>query len=381
MSSADQRHVPPHTTDASTITGSQLNRRRFLTGMAGAAAALAFSACGPGLTATKATATAAAGASAVSKTGGLPPLPASVPAGTKLSITSSGTVQLQLQLSGLTLPFTVSDYVNVSGGPDVINAFRSGSLDLASNAGIPPIQAESFGGIDARIVNVGLTRVPTYVFVTRPGSDIQTVKDFKGKKLAFSPGQAQGIVLLRALDQVGLTSKDVTLVELNSTQFLTALQAKQVDIGVLAVSAVFQYLNQYGKDGAHQIATDVIDRLSILWAPGKTLKDEAKVAAIAAYLPIYAKAQVWQWEHPDLWIQKWYVENQQISAEQGKAVVAAASKPYYPPTWDEALEWEQKTADLMAAGGWVKPLKTESLFDRRFEGIASKAVAEEYRRA
>ncbi len=44
------------------------------------------------------------------------------------------------------------------------------------------------------------------------------------------------------------------------------------------------------------------------------------------------------------------------------------------------MKWEQETADLLAAGGFVKAFKVGSLFDRRFEGIAAKAVPAEYRK-
>jgi len=77
---------------------------------------------------------------------------------------------------------------------------------------------------------VDITRRPLYVFATKPHSDIQDVAGFRGRKLAFSQGQAQGVVLLRALKQAGLKASDVTLVPLTSNQFLTALQAGQVDI-------------------------------------------------------------------------------------------------------------------------------------------------------
>jgi len=307
-------------------------------------------------------------------------LPASVPPGTELTIAGLST-SIQMKLSGLeqTLPFKVPDWPNLSAGPDVINGFRSGSVDLASNAGIPPIQAHFQGGINARIVSVRLTRVPTYVFVTRPGSDIRTVADFKGKKLGFSQGQAQGVVTLRALKQAGISQKDVQLIELNSPQFLTALQAGQVDVAPLGITSVYQYLNQYGKDGAREVKTDVVDRLTVLWAPGRVLANEAKVAAIAAYIPVWAKGAVWQHENPDIWIQKYYVEDQGITAEQGRAVVEASSKPLFPPKWDEAIAWEQETIDLLSEGGFVEPFDANILFDRRFEHLAAPAVAEEYR--
>jgi sulfonate transport system substrate-binding protein len=347
-----------------------MDRRLFLSSLLGVAAAAGLSGC--------------AGASAAdSKAKGSlsAPLSARVPSGTSLKIASYQNVQqLQFELAGLTdLPFTVSSWVNIGAGPDVINAFRAKSLDVANNAGIPPIQAH-YQGYDAKIVAIDITRKPNYLFATKPGSDIHTVADFKGKKLAFSQGQAQGVVLLRALKEAGLAYDEVKLVPLTSNQFFTALQSGQVDIAPLANSQAPAYLKQYESKGARAVTTDVVDLLNLLWAPTSVLADPAKAAAVAAYIPRWAQGQVWAYEHPDAWNEEFYVKTQNLTLAQARSITELANKPLFPPSWDEAVKWEQETADLLSAGGFVKAFKVGSLFDRRFEGIAAKAVPAEYRK-
>ncbi|MEU6351177.1 ABC transporter substrate-binding protein [Streptomyces sp. NPDC047072] len=349
---------------------SGIDRRLFLSSVLGTAAGVAgLSGC--------------AGSSAAADSVGAStaPLAEKVPAGTSLKITSYlGTQQLQLKLGRLgALPFKVSSWVNIAAGPDVINAFRAGSLDLANNAGIPPIQAH-YQGLDAKIVAINITRKPNYLFATKPGSDIRTVAEFKGRKLAFSQGQAQGVVLLRALKEAGLAYDDVDLVPLTSNQFLTALQSGQVDIAPLANSQVPAYLQQYEAKGAHTIDTDVVDLLSLLWAPTPVLNDPAKAAAVAAYIPFWARGLVWSYENPDVWNEEFYVKTQNLTPAQAKGITALTNKPLFPPSWDEAIQWEQETADLLAEGGFVKKFDVSSLFDHRFEGIAAKSVPAEYRR-
>ncbi|MEU0598951.1 ABC transporter substrate-binding protein [Streptomyces sp. NPDC006393] len=350
---------------------SGVDRRLFLSSLLGAAAAAAgLSGCaGSSAAASKSPADLSA------------PLADKVPAGTSLKIASYQDVQqLQFRLAGLPeLPFTVSSWLNIGAGPDVINAFRAKSLDVSTNAGIPPIQAH-YQGFDARIVAIGLTRKPNYLFATKPGSDIRTTEDFKGRKLAFSQGQAQGVVLLRALKEAGLAYDDVRLVPLTSNQFLTALQSGQVDVAPLGNSQAPAYLKQYGSKGAHTIPTDVVDLLNLLWAPASVLADRAKAAAIAAYIPQWAKGQVWQWEHPDVWNREFYVKTQNLTLAQAESITELANKPLFPPSWDEAIRWEQETADLLAEGGFVKKFDVRSLFDRRFESIAAKSVPAQYRR-
>ncbi len=343
------------------------DRRLFLHALLGTAAAAGLTAC-------------ASRAAAGPRLAPSAPLPTAVPAGTSLKIASyQGAEQLQLKLAGLDkLPFTVTDWPNIGAGPDVINAFRAHSLDLANNAGIPPIQAHD-QGFDAKIVAINLTRKPTYVFATAPHSAIRDVADFKGRKLAFSQGQAQGVVLLRALRKAGLSPEDVHLVPLTSDQFLTALQAGQVDIAPLAISQVPSYLSKYRSQGARTITTDVVDLLSLLWAPAEVLADAGKAAAVAAFVPRWARGLVWVYENPARWNEDFYVRTQDITLSQARAVTALGSRPLFPPSWDEAIAWEQETADLLAQGGFVKPTKAASLFDRRFEGLAARAVDAKYR--
>ncbi|GAA0936790.1 ABC transporter substrate-binding protein [Pseudonocardia zijingensis] len=309
-------------------------------------------------------------------------LPTSVPPGTVLRIASNQRVQdLALELSGLLddLPFTVAEWVNLGAGPDIINAFRAESLDVGLNAGIPPIQAH-YQGFDAKIVGVRHTREPKYLLATRPGSPIGDVADFRGARLAFSQGQAQGVVLLRALQQAGIHPDEVQLVPLASTQFLTALQSGQVDVAPLGLAQVPKYLQQYGGDGARALRTDVVDLLTVLWAPDQVLRDPAKAAAIAAFVPLWAASTTWTWENPEPWAQAYYVDTQNLTLEAAREIIALGDKPYFPPSWDEAIAWEQETADLLAQGGFVDPFDVTGLFDRRFEPLAAAAVSDEYRK-
>ncbi|MDQ1070539.1 ABC-type nitrate/sulfonate/bicarbonate transport system substrate-binding protein [Streptomyces canus] len=153
-----------------------------------------------------------------------------------------------------------------------------------------------------------------------------------------------------------------------------------MDVAPLANSQAPAYLSQYEAKGAHAVTTDVVDLLTLLWAPTSVLADSAKAAAVAAYIPYWAKGQVWAYENPDIWNEQFYVKTQNLTLAQAKAVTALANKPLFPPSWGEAITWEQETADLLAAGGFVKKFDVGDLFDHRFEGIAAKSVAAEYRR-
>jgi sulfonate transport system substrate-binding protein len=341
-----------------------LNRRALLGALTGAAVTVGLGACARAQPATGLAAAA--------------PLPTKVDPKTSLSI-AIHIGQKQLEGAGLlgTLPFQVSAWPNLTAGPDIIQGFRAHSIDVASNAGVPPIQARAIN-YDAKIVAVQTVPVPIYKFATAPGSSISSLSDLKGKKIAFSQGQAQGVVVLRTLKELGLNNRDVTLVSLTSTQFYTALQSRQVDAAPLGEPNLTKYINQWARDGAKAIDMHAVDYLTILWSPVEVLSDPAKAAAVRAFIPFWVQGNVWAWENKAKWTDLYYVKDQQLSITDGQRVVASTPKPTYPRNWDKAIAWEQETADLLAAGGFIPKVKTADLFDRRFEKVAAEAAPASY---
>ena len=305
-------------------------------------------------------------------------LPTSVPPGTTLRPSQDET-HVYLETTGQKLSFDVPEWAKVTHGPEVIDAFRGDALDLSSNAGIPPIQAHATG-LDAKIVAVRVRRQPTYQLAIAPGVHVATVNDLRGKRIGFSPGQAQGVIVLRTLADAGIPLDQVKLVELRSSQFLTALQGKQIDAAPMGGTPLAQYLHQYRSEGGSALKTSAIDALSILWVPTKVLQDSAKLAAVTEFVKFWARATVYSWEHPEEWNQKFFVDNEGLTAEDGDIIRKEEGKPYFPTNWDDAIKWEQETIDLVTKSGWFgSSFPAEQLFDRRFEKVAAAEVADEYK--
>jgi len=316
------------------------------------------------------------------------PLPAAIPPGTVLTI-GDPTTQRILEHTGWIkqLPFTVH-WAEMSGGPQVNEAFHAKALDVGSAADVPPIHA-TWTGIPVRIIAVRLRtdplNHPTYELGIGPKSGIHSLANLRGKRIAYSPGQVQGEVVLRTLQAEGLTPADVKLVELPSTGgdlYVNALVGGLVDVAPIgAGTQAERYLTKYGPDGAKVLPHPAFrDDLTLLYARAEVLADPAKAAALRAYIALWARANEWQRAHPDEWAKIYYQDNQGLSAADARTVVAAAGEPDIPSRWDEAIGLEQTTADIMAKATGRPALAAASLFDRRFEPVAASAAHDEWAR-
>lgn len=309
-----------------------------------------------------------------------PALPDHVPPGTTLTIGDPIT-QEQLILSGEIgkLPFKAS-WANISGGPLTTQAFRAHALDLGAVADIPPIFA-NWTGMPVKVVAVRFRQDPinhpTYQLGIAPGSAINSLSDLKGKRIAYSPGQAQGALVLRILQKAHLAQKDVKLVELPSTTdvYAKALAGRMVDAAPLGVPFAKRYLVQYGRDGAHVLVHGLADDPAYLYAPVEVLNDPAKAAAIREFIKFWARGQLWDESHQAEWIKGYYIQNQGLNQTDAQFAAAAEGKAAFPANWDDAIKRQQATVDLLAAENNHPHLNAADLFDRRFEHVAADAVA------
>ena len=305
-------------------------------------------------------------------------VPDDVPEGTVLRVGDPAT-QTALELSGLDKELDVDvEWANISGGPKTLEAFRADALDVGAVADIPPLFAQ-WTGTDVKILAARTTvdplAHPTYDLGVAAGIDVGDTTDLAGKKIAYSPGQAQGALVLRVLQQAGLTQDDVELVEMTSVDdsYVNALGSGQVEVAPLGQALAKSYLAKYQRDGATTIDPGVRDDAWHLYAPTDVVEDAHKAAALKKYVVVWAKAQQWISEHPEEFAQGFYVEHEGLSPEDARQVVEALGTFEVPTEWDGVIERHQATADLLAAEQGQEHLDVASLYDRRFE----KALVDE----
>lgn len=125
-------------------------------------------------------------------------------------------------------PQTRISWVEFPAGPQMLEALNVGSIDMGSTGDLPPLFAQA-AGADLLYVGQEPPKPKAEVILVAANSPIQSVADLKGRKVAFQKGSSSHNLLLRALQQAGLTFKDITPVYLTPADARAAFAQHNVD--------------------------------------------------------------------------------------------------------------------------------------------------------
>lgn len=308
-------------------------------------------------------------------------LPDSVPQGTVITIGDPVT-QWVVQHEGWDkeLPFTIK-WVQITGGPDVTEAFHAKALDVGLGANVPPIHA-AWVGLPVKIIAAAYRQDPlahpAFVLGIAPGAHIRSIADLRGKRIAISPSQVQGQIVLETLRAAGLTERDVTLVEMPSSiggdVYTSALASNAVDMAPIGWGIVAErYLRKFGRDGATILNhPDFRDDPVFAYVPVDVLRDPAKAAALRQFALLWGRVQAWKLAHPEALARGYYVGEQGLPLDDARLIVDAAGKPDVPARWAHAIRYEQAAIDLLGPELHHPRLDAATLFDPRFENLAAR---------
>ncbi|MDB5712946.1 MAG: hypothetical protein JWO15_343 [Sphingomonadales bacterium] len=312
------------------------------------------------------------------------PLPDAIPPGTTL-VVGDPVTQWVIEHNGWDkqLPYTIK-WVEITGGPGVTEAFHAHALDVGLGANVPPIHA-TWVGIPVKIIAFRQRRdplrFPTYALGLSPKSEIHTLADLRGKRIAFSPSQIQGQIVLQTLAAAGIQKKDVTLVELPSSiggdVYTSALASNLVDMAPIGNGIVAErYIQKFGRDGARLLHhQEFRDDAVVAYVPVSALQDPAKAAALKQFAILWGRAQAWIQAHPDELAAGYYVKQQGLSLADAQLIHAATGGIEVPRNWDRAITYQRIAIDLMAPEAQKPRFDAATLFDRRFESLAAKGFA------
>jgi sulfonate transport system substrate-binding protein len=255
-----------------------------------------------------------------------------------------------LSAAGLlnTLPFHVT-WSDFTSGPPMLEAMASSSVDIGGVGDAPPVFAAA-GGEAVEIVGARKTNGDQDAVVVPKNSPITSISQLKGKKIAFGSGSSANYNLLTVLTKAGLTTKDVSLVNLQPALALAAFTSGSVAAWDIWPPYVQQVVAQ---DGGRVLATGSAygSPYSFEVASKAAVANPGKAAAIRVYLATLDKAYIWAATHPAVWATAWG----KASGLPASVMTVAAKTDATTPTQitSGTISSEQGLVDQFFAAGLI----------------------------
>lgn len=162
---------------------------------------------------------------------GSPGAHADDPAQLRIGYQKAATSQVlakERQLLEQRFPHTRIDWIEFPAGPQLLEALNVGAIDLGGSGDIPPLFAQA-AGADLLYVGVEPPKPQAETLLVPSASPIHSVAELKGKRVALQKGSSSHNTLLRALQQAGLSIRDIQPLYLTPADARAAFESGQVD--------------------------------------------------------------------------------------------------------------------------------------------------------
>ena len=235
------------------------------------------------------------------------------------------------------LPKTEIKWVFSQGSNRSLEYLNSGSVDFASTAGLAAVLSRANS---SPINTVYIQSQPEWTaLVVAKNSQIKSLKDLKGKKIAATKGTDPFLFTLQALDTVGLNKRDVQLVHLQHPDGKTALERGQVDawagLDPLMASAQVQ-------SGAKLLYRNIgFNSYSVLSV--KESFTQQSPEAIEAVIKAYEQARKWAKANPE--------KLAELLARESKLPLNVAKLQLSRTNFDQNIPSAKQIAELQKSGG------------------------------
>ena len=119
-------------------------------------------------------------------------------------------------------------WVEFTAGPPLVEALNVGSIDAGWTGDAPPIFGQSAGAAIVYVAALPPNGEGEAVFV-KPGSDIRSIAELKGRKVGVGKGTSAHNLLVAALEQAKVGFDEITPVYLSPADAAAAFSSDQID--------------------------------------------------------------------------------------------------------------------------------------------------------
>ncbi|NJD54275.1 MAG: aliphatic sulfonate ABC transporter substrate-binding protein [Candidatus Methanoperedens sp.] len=140
----------------------------------------------------------------------------------------------------------VEYYPFTGGGAEALMALSSGSLDISYNGADPGLRTAA-AGADIKLIGISSFGNPASgasSIIVRNDSKITSVKDLKGKKVAYLKGTMRHATIIKALEIEGMSINDIESFNLNFQASGPALLKGDIDALVEGETTIFELVSK-----------------------------------------------------------------------------------------------------------------------------------------
>jgi sulfonate transport system substrate-binding protein len=238
-----------------------------------------------------------------------------------------------------------------TGGNLIVEAINAGALDIGGMSEIPPIFIAGAPGNQVRIVAVLQGDVNNQVVLVPKDSKAHAFADLKGKRIGYVKATTSHYILLRLLEEAGLTWADIQPVALSPQDGLAAFSSGAIDAWVI-YGVIVQQARQAGAR-VLRTALGILSGNYLVAAAQSALDDPLKRQALGDYLGRYAKVVQWANADDARWAQARGAATGVPAALYLREFKERSSPTRLLRISDAAIASQQGVADAFVAAGLI----------------------------
>ena len=196
------------------------------------------------------------------------------------------------EFEGTNISIVVDNFVNQ--GSAIVEAMNAGNVQLGVIGTMPLVTADANGSGFKALSSVNLS-VDGFKLYAGADKGINTVEEFKGKKIAVKFSSNEHEMLLTLLAKAGLGDTDVEIVNMSADDSLNSLITGDVDGAILKGDQ----LNAANASGANIVADNSQSGLIGNYLIGREDFIAAHPEVVTGVLKVLEKTKVWIEEHPE----------------------------------------------------------------------------------
>lgn len=235
------------------------------------------------------------------------------------------------------------------GTPQLIAALNAGELDIAEMGEVGPVIAHA-GGLPFKIIAATEPWGKGQAILVNEDSPIKTAADLKGKRIAYVRGTNSHWIVVKALESVNLTTKDIESVSLPpGMNQQSVLESGNID----AATAIASQLVAFESSGSRRLldGTDVGAENPLYYiATDKVI--EEKREGIAGFVRQLSRHLAWTKENPE---ERAEAVGKILRLDPKRLVRGERDRPgALRPIGPELIANNQKISDLFLEQGVVR---------------------------